>query len=121
MTKFAEPSFPAIFTEHQAELRPLDKDLLNTLGQWALVLKGILDGGVSFSDNMDASFASFTSSATPDAEDTVAHGLGKTPSYYVVVSLNKGAVIYKSSTAFTATNAYLKCNVASTTATIMFF
>ena len=113
MTLYQEPNFPAIFTENQRDMRPFDRDLVNVLGNWGLVLKAILDGGISLEDNVDLDIVSFTSSATPDAENTVAHELGKIPTYFVVADINKGGSIYRSGTSFTKTNVYLKCTVAS--------
>ena len=55
MTKFSEPNFPALLTEQFDTLRTFDKDLLTSLSNWAMVLKSILDGGISIDDNVDAS------------------------------------------------------------------
>lgn len=65
--------------------------------------------------NIAGRFQAFTSNATPDTEDTVAHGLGATPSgeLYIVMSQSKAGSLYKSGTAWDATNAYFKCDVAS--------
>jgi len=59
----------------------------------------------------------FTTSGTPDAENTVAHGLGAVPTgeRYIVLSQDKAGSLYKSGTTWTATNAYFKCDVASVT------
>jgi hypothetical protein len=76
-------------------------------------MKGILDRGISLTDNIDAVIASFTSNATPDTEDTVAHTLGRIPSYFIVADINKGGVVYRGATTFTKTNVYLKTTVAS--------
>lgn len=113
MSRFAEPVFPALFTQSQDELRQFDRDLVSALGNWALSLKGILDRGLSLEDNIDAAVASFTSSATPDTEDMVAHTLGRVPRYFIVADINKGGVVYRSATSFTKTNVYLKTSVAS--------
>ena len=111
--KYADPVFPALFTQNVATLRQFDRDLVTALGSWSMSLKGILDRGIAVGDNLDAVVVEFTSSVTPDAENTVAHGLGKVPTHFIVTSLNKAAIVYKGSTAFTSTNIYLKVNVAS--------
>jgi len=113
MTKYADPQFPAIFVENQVSLRPFDRDMVTVLGGWAQVLKAILDKGISLADNVDAAVVSYTSNATPNTEDTVAHTLGKIPTYFIVGDIDKGGVVYRSGTAFTKTNIYVKCSVAS--------
>jgi hypothetical protein len=110
--KFSDPIFPAIFTPNQ-DLRPFDKSLITALGNWAMSLKGILDGGISLTDNWDAVVASYTSNATPDTEDEVAHGLGRVPTYFLVADINKGGIVYRGGTTFTKTKVYLKNTVAS--------
>ena len=50
---------------------------------------------------------------TADTEFTVAHGLGATPTGYIVVSIDKAGIVYKGSTAWDATNMYLKCSAAN--------
>lgn len=112
MSRFVEPVFPA-FTQSPGDLRPFDKELVSALGQWALSLKGILDRGISLQDNIDAAVASFTSNATPDTEDAVAHTLGRIPTYFIVGDINKGGVVYRGGTSFTKTHVYLKTTVAS--------
>lgn len=114
MSRFPEPIFPALFTQNQTEMRRFDKDLVSALGNWAQELKNLLDRGLNVADNFDASEVSFTSNITPDTEDTVAHTLGRVPTYFIVGSLDKAAIVYKGTTAFTKTNIYLKTNVAST-------
>lgn len=88
----------------------LDSDVKN-LFLWS-------NGRVRFFENIAGSFVTFTSSATPDAENTVAHNLGLIPQGYIVVGRDKAGILYNSTTAFTTTNLYLKCNVASVTFSI---
>jgi len=114
MTAYSGPNLPAIFTENFGKLREFDKNLVTELSRWDSILKAILDRGVSFSDNVDSVSISFTSSGTPDAENTVAHTLGKAPTGFLVYDINKGAVVYRGSTAWTAANIYLKVNTATT-------
>jgi len=59
----------------------------------------------------------YTSNATPNTEDTVPHGLERVPSGFIVTSIDKAGVVYKSS-AFDATNLKLKCSVASAAVTL---
>jgi len=90
-----------------------EEDLYGVLSGFVHDVTRILNRGVVFEDNVDCAFVSFTSNATPDTEDTVAHGLGRVPTGYLVYSRDKAGVLYDSGTAFTASNIYLKCNVAS--------
>jgi hypothetical protein len=113
MTAFAPPVLPSLFSP-EADIRAFDRDLITGLQAWAINQKGLLDKGLSFSDNIDCDIVEFTSHATPDTEVAVAHGLGKIPACFLVASLDKGGVVYKGSSAFTSTAVYIKCTVAST-------
>jgi hypothetical protein len=64
--------------------------------------------------NFDGQWIEFTSSATPDAENTVEHDLDRIPTGYIVGQRNKAGVLYNGTTTWTSSNIYLKCNVAST-------
>ena len=113
MTKFQEPNYPAIFTESYNTLRQFDKNLVTVLGELSLNLKAILDHGISISDNVDWVSISFTSSSTPDAENTIAHALGKIPEGFILYDIDKGAVVYRGTTSWTKTQIYLKVNTAN--------
>lgn len=113
MSTYQEPNFPALFTEEK-QVSPTFRKLITVLAQWSFNLKGILDRGISFTDNIDAVDIEFTSSATPDAENTVTHTLGKVPTGFIVYDINKGAVVYKGTTSWTKTTIYLKVNTATT-------
>lgn len=63
--------------------------------------------------NLDAQWITFTSSATPDAENTVAHKLSRIPTGYLVGQRNKAGTLYNGTTAWSKANIYLKCDVAS--------
>jgi hypothetical protein len=82
-----------------------------------------LNGRVSFgtgddgmqNGNIEGEWQEFTT-ALADAEYTLAHGLESVPLGYIVVSQNKAGTLYQmhdTGTAWTSTNIYLKCNVAS--------
>lgn len=121
MTNYAGPQFPSIFVENQKDLRTFDRDLITALGQWDRIIKAILDGGISLSDNVDAAVVSFTTNVTPDTEDETTHTLGKIPTYLVVGDINKGGVVYRSGTTFTASKIYTKCTVASCAVKLILF
>ena len=82
-----------------------------------------LQGRVSFGtgatgvdgQNIEGKFMQFTSSGTPDAENTIAHNIGSIPIGYLVMNQDKAGSLYSSATAWTSSNMYLKCSVASVT------
>jgi hypothetical protein len=121
MTKFSEPNFPALFTEQFDKLRTFDKELITALSNWSMVLKSILDGGISINDNVDASQVSVVSHATPGTEFSVAHLLGKIPSGYIVTGQNGAGSVYDGVTANTKNTLYLKSDVSSKTFKILVF
>lgn len=121
MTKLAEPNLPAVFTQNASDLRPFDRDIITVLGGFIQNLIAILDGGISFDDNMDISRVSVTSHATPGTEFSVAHGLGKTPTGYIVYGQDGAGSIYDGATANTATTLYLKSDAVSKTFRIIAF
>lgn len=118
--RFQKISLPSILSLLK-NVSIYDKELLKSLNDQHSNLDAILNRGISFSDNVDCVFKTFTSSATPDAENTVAHTLGKVPTGYLVYSVNKAAVVYKGSTSWSASNIYLKVNVASTEVKVIIF
>ena len=121
MTKFSEPNFPALFTEQYDKLRTFDKDLLTSLSNWAMVLKSILDGGISIDDNVDASRITVVTHATPGIEFSVSHGLGKVPLGYIVTGQEAAGSLYDGTTVNTNANLYLKSDVSSKTFKILVF
>ena len=114
MATIGEHIFPKPETKRQREM-------LQVLNVILLRLKSILNAGILFDENVSCKLVSFTSNATPDTEDTTAHGLGKVPNGYIVYSQNKAGSLYDSGTAHTATNIYTKCDVASVTFKIIVF
>lgn len=110
MTMLSEPNLPS---PSAAELRQFDRDLMTVLSGFFQNLTAIIDGGISFNDNMDVSRVSVTSHATPGTEFSVAHLLGKVPTGYIVYGQNAAGSIYDGSTGNTSTTLYLKSDVAS--------
>lgn len=121
MTKFSEPNFPALFTEQFDKLRTFDKELITALSNWSMVLKSILDGGISVDDNMDMSRVTIVTHATPGTETGYSHGLGKVPQGYIVTGQEAAGSVYDGSTANSKTTLYLKSDVASKTFRILVF
>lgn len=114
MSSFKNPNLPALYVnETTYQLRQYDKDLLFHLNELVRNLDAILNRGIRFQDNVDCRQVSFSSSATPNAENTVAHTLGKVPTGYFVYSKDKAAHLYDGGTTWTKTNIYIKSDVAS--------
>lgn len=69
-------------------------------------------------ENLQGEFQVFTSNATPDTEDTIAHTVGAVPVGYIVLKQDKAGSLYLGSTAWTSTNVYFKSDVASVAFTV---
>lgn len=114
----------SILNRHLSSLSPVAaefaKDLLRLIGERDINLATLLNQGLSFASNFDATELSFTTNAIPDTQDTVAHGRKSAPAYFLVVDINKGGVLYRSA-AFNATNCYFKCTVASAAVKVIVF
>lgn len=98
-----------------------EADVFNALTDFHNRLVAILNRGISFSDNVDCVIITTTTSATPDAENTIAHTLGKVPSGYIVYSQNKAGSLYLGTTSWSNANIYLKSNIASVIFKIIVF
>lgn len=102
----------------KSQIHSLDNDIQR--------ISHLLQGRVRFGtgadgargENIEGRFQVFTTNATPDTEDTVAHGMATTPIGWILISIDKGGVLYKGTTAWDSTNAYFKCTVASAAVTV---
>lgn len=65
--------------------------------------------------------ATASDSGTADTEFAVTHHLGRIPSGYIVTSIDKPGVVYAGSTAWTATEIYLKCSEANASIQLQVF
>lgn len=76
---------------------------------------------------VNGKFINITTNAVADTEDAFVHGLvdadgvARIPKGFIVVDLDKGAVIYKGTTAWTDTNIYLRSNVVTVAAKVWVF
>jgi hypothetical protein len=107
-------------------LFPVAKDehgqlLQQALMNWFTKIIDLMNKGLRFEDNQDAEITSYTTNGVADTEDTVAHTLKRVPTGFLVLNTDKAAVVYDSGTAWTATNIYLKCSVATTAVKVMIF
>lgn len=100
------------------QIRRLNDDLTNITEAF----KGRIDFGTGVDGengiNMAGQFQEFTTSATPDAENTIAHTIGSIPIGVIIMHQDKAGALYQGPTTgtnWTATNVYLKSDVASVT------
>jgi hypothetical protein len=101
----------------------MPRSLRTTLEHNAKVLSNISFGTTTSNTdeemNMQCWKSTGTSPAGPNTEFAVSHNLGRIPIGFMVASTNKAGHLYKSTTAWTATNIYLKADVASLAYTIV--
>lgn len=98
-----------------------EREFFQVLKSFINDTQAILNRGIMFSDNVDCRLVSFESSGTPDAENTVAHTLGKVPTGYIIYRQSAAGILYDGASEWTATNIYLKCDTASVTFYILVF
>lgn len=124
MTSLSKVPFEAVFQNYATQLSEPEisvlRDLLTLIGERETNLAALFGGGLGFSENFAGAELSYTTNATPDTQDTVAHGLKIVPTGFLAISINKPGVVYKGA-AFDATNVYFKCNVASADVVILVF
>ena len=70
---------------------------------------------------LDAEFQVYTTNLNANTEDNVTHTLGRIPIGFIIINKDKACDIYKSTTAWSTTNIYLKCTAASSAVTIIIF
>lgn len=97
--------------------RNLEQELLRV---WTKLAQ-IINGGLKFSDNFDAGILSVADSGNINTEFAVAHVLKRVPVGYIVVKIDKAAIVYESGTAWTSTNIYLKASAANCALTVLVF
>lgn len=104
--------------ELKNQLRRNDQDMSNLF----LAMQGRIRFGTGIDgdrgENISGEFQTYTSNATPDTEDTLAHTLGATPVGFIVLHQDKAGSVYQGPTTgtnWTSNNIYLKCDVASVT------
>jgi len=97
--------------------RTLEQELLSAWQE----LAGIINGGLRFADNNNAQIITISDSGAANSENTVAHTLKRTPTGFIVVNIDKAGVTYDSGTAWSATNIYVKCDVANCVIKLLVF
>lgn len=102
------------------------RDVNTDLNTAFLCLSGrIRFGGNNTATNMGENilgqFLTYTTNGTPNTQDTIAHQLNSIPIGYIIVSKSKAGDVYQgptTGTAWTSSNIYLKCSVASVVVTL---
>jgi hypothetical protein len=98
------------------------KDLPKGVRDYLFYVGHILSRRVSYGTTMDNSSqdqnidhwkATGTTPGAANTEFAVNHGLGRIPLGFQVWSVNKAAHLYQSTTAWTTTQIFLKCDVAT--------
>jgi len=99
-----------------------DKDLYFVIDSFINEVKGILNGGIKFSDNLDARLITFTSGLS-DVETEISHSLKKVATGYVIYGQDKAGSLYISTggTAWSIDKIYLKSSVSNVTYKIIVF
>lgn len=115
------------FRNYHTTLKPesdFDKSVEEALLRTGQQLEDILNKGIKFAENFNGQIKSHTSNAVANTEDTISHTLGRIPSGYLVLYQDKAGTLFQgpsTGTAWTASNLYLKCNVASVAFSLLIF
>jgi len=86
-----------------------------------LELATLINRGLNFTDNFNALVSTVADTGLANTEFTIAHGLKRIPSGYLIVNQDKAATVYASGTAWTVTNIYLKASAANVALGIVVF
>jgi hypothetical protein len=115
--KLAKTS-PSYKSEPNDPLSAIDTDLINLflLSQGRVRFGGGGDGDRG--ENISGEFQVYTSNASANTEDTVAHGLGSVPIGYIVIKQDKASNVYEGGTAWTSSSIYLKQSGTSVATTV---
>ena len=105
---------------HKAETQ-FDKDMEEELVRYSIELSKLLNNGLKLEDNFNLQIKSVTTDAVVGTETAVAHTLKRVPADFLVGAQDKAGTIYKGSSAWTATNIYIRGSVASITANLYIF
>lgn len=124
MALFKKYQFSLLLSKYGPRLpevvRLMIEDLLKILLDKDLNLSSMLNNGLNFDENFDGKVVSYTSNAVAGTQDTVAHGMGRVPTNFIVIFNDKAGTVHASA-AFDATNVYFTCSAASATLRILLF
>lgn len=87
--------------------------LAEVLFKYSMKLSDIINGDIRIDENLNAETLTISDSGGANTENTVAHTLKRIPVGFMVVNIDKAGIVYDSGTSWTASNLYVKCNVAN--------
>jgi hypothetical protein len=108
--KLLRQKYPA----HTAPIKA--QDLKNTYEDIGKVVNGGLEFGSptnKTAQNLNGVWFTGVTPVAPNTEFTVPLNLGRIPTGFITFSIDQAGILYRSTTTWTATTAFLKCNVAS--------
>jgi len=82
-------------------------------------VKTILNNGLTFTDNFAGKITTVTFSAA-NTDVAVAHGLGRVPTGYLIISSGASMSVYTGSSAWTSNLIYLRSSATGTVGVIVF-
>ena len=94
--------------------------LIESLLKYTTKLADAINGGMRLSENISCQVQSVTT-AGADVEKAVTHTLKRAPTGFIVINLDKAAIVYDSGTTWTATTMYIKSDTATTTVKLLIF
>ncbi len=97
--------------------RAISEELLSAWHE----LSDLLNGGLTFSNNVNCQIKTVTDTGAANVEFTVAHTLKKAPTGYIVVKADKACSVYDGATTWTTTAIYLKCDIANCNIKLIIF
>jgi hypothetical protein len=101
-----------------------DKQLIQgTLNEVLFVLNGNIEFGnpTDGISNINGVWLTAVTPGVVDTNFTLSHNLGYIPTGWLVVNIDKAAILYKGATPWSTTQLTLKCNVATTAIVIFVF
>lgn len=118
---FPKVNIPSPYNPIYRGVGPYDQDLAKSIEQLISNLDNIFNSGLRIDESGDLQIISFTSNGVANTEDTVPHTLKRVPVGFFVIRQDKASIVYDGATAWTATDIYLKTNVATVALTIVVF
>lgn len=94
--------------------------LVEAFLKYTMKLADAVNGGLKLNENIDCQVKSVTTAAA-DTEVSVAHTLKRVPTGFIVINIDKAAIVYDSGSTWTTTNIYIKCNVATVAVKLLIF
>ncbi len=101
--------------------RDYDQAAAQEINNYLLKLSDVINGGLRIADNCDVEIVVVADTGTADTEFTVTHTLKRVPAGYIIVSIDKAGVVYKTGTAWTTAAIYLKCSAANAVVSVLVF